>query len=266
MDNSQGTANGVITNAELLEAALSIARSGGKPLPCVYNGKPPVPIHGMKDAATVRDPVAFVRYWWGSGQLYNIAEVTGFRFSVLDVDTGPQGSGFDALGRLKQAGLLAGAYKLVRTPSGGQHIYFAAAPGQRGGSLRGQHLDFKALGGYVLVPPSQITGRKYTVLDERPWTGVTFNWEAAKALLVPPKPYRAPRAWKGSQKHLVKWLEGEFTGNRNGGLYWACRRALEAGDDDVLDDLADVALAAGLGADEVAKTVQSARKAADDGR
>lgn len=266
MNTPQGTANGVITNAELLEAALSIARSGGHPLPCAYGKKTPVTIHGMTDAATVRDPVAFARYWWGRGQLYNVAECTGHRFSVLDVDTGPEGSGFDALDRLKQAGLLAGAWKLVRTPSGGQHVYFAAAPGQRGGSLRGQHLDFKAVGGYVLVPPSQIGGRRYEVLDERPPTGARIDWEACKRLLVPPRPYRAARPWRGSQKHLVKWLEGEFTGNRNGGLYWACRRALEAGDNNVVDDLADVALSAGLGAGEVAKTVASARKADGDGR
>lgn len=214
---------------------------------------------------SARDPVAFARYWWKNGALYNIAEVTGFRFDVLDVDTGPEGSGFDALERLRQAGLLTGAYKLVRTPSGGLHLYFAAS-GQRGGSLRGQHLDFKALGGYVLVPPSQIGGRRYEVLDERPPTGVTLNWGAVKALLVPPRPYRAPRAWRGSQKHLVKWLDGEFAGNRNSGLYWACRRALEAGDEDVVDDLAEVALSAGLGADEVAKTVSSARKADGDDR
>jgi len=261
--NIYGTADGVITNAELLAAALGIVRGGGRPLPCAYGSKKPVPVHGMKDAATVRDPVAFVRYWWGRGQLYNIAEVTGFRFDVLDVDVGPEGSGWEALERLRQAGLLAGAYRLVRTPSGGEHVYFAAS-GQRCGSLRGLHLDFKALGGYVLVPPSQIGGRRYAVLDERSPTGTVLNWDACKALLVPPRPYRAPRAWRGSQKHLIRWLEGEFSGNRNNGLYWACRRALEAGDEDVVDDLADVALAAGLG--EIRKTVESARKAADDGQ
>jgi hypothetical protein len=104
------------------------------------------------------------------------------------------------------------------------------------------------------------------VLDERPWTGATLDWEGAKALLVPPRPYRAPRAWRGSQKHLIRWLEGEFAGNRNNGLFWAPTRAFEAGDDDTADELAEVALSAGLGADEVRKTVESARKAASDDR
>ncbi len=128
------------------------------------------------------------------------------------------------------------------------------------------HIDFKAHGGYVLVPPSQIGGRRYVLLDERPWTGAALDWDACKALLVPPKPCLGAAERRGSQKHLVKWLEGTVDGTRNNSLYWACRRALDAGDEDIVDELADVALAAGLGTDEVAKTVASARKANGDGR
>ena len=249
-----------------MEAALKIAESGGHPLPCVYNDKPPVPIHGVTDAVTARDPVAFAWHWWGKGQLYNLGECTGDRFDVLDIDDHFDGNGFAAFHALKADGLLAGAFRLVKTTSGGGvHIYFAAS-GQRGGSLRKLHVDFKALGGFVLVPPSQIGGKRYYVIDERPWTGATLDWDACKRLLVPPKPYRASRPWRGSQRHLVKWYEGELTGNRNNGLFWAATRAFEAGDDDTVDELEAVALAAGLGSDEVRKTVASARKAADDGR
>jgi hypothetical protein len=260
-----GTADGGTTNDELLAAALNIARKGGKPLPCAYGKKTPVPVHGLRDAAVVRDGEAWCQYWWGRGQLYNVADVTGFRSDVLDVDTGPEGSGFPAYNRLKEAGLLAGAFRVVRTPSGGLHVSFAAS-GQRCGSLRGLHLDFKALGGYVLVPPSQIGGRRYELLDERPPTGATLDWDACKALLVPPRPYRAPRSWRGSQRHLIRWLEGEFAGNRNNALFWSVCEALEAGDEDTADELAEVALSAGLTPDEVAKTISSAWKAADDGR
>ena len=58
-------------------------------------------------------------------------------------------TGWAAFNRLKAAGLLAGAFRLVRTPSGAAaHLYFAGTD-QRSGSLPGQHLDFKACGGCV---------------------------------------------------------------------------------------------------------------------
>lgn len=260
-----GTADGGVTHEELHAAALRIAEGGGRPLPCAYGKKTPVPIHGLTDAATARDPVAFARHWWRPGALYNIAECTGSRFDVLDIDDHYDGNGFAAFNALKAAGLLAGAFRVVKTPSGGgMHIYFAAS-GQRGGSLKKLHIDFKAVGGYVMVPPSQIGGKRYHVVDERPWTGATLDWDACKALLVPPRPYRAPRAWRGSQKHLIRWLEGEFAGNRNNALFWSVCKALEAGDEDTADELAEVAMSAGLGANEVRKTVASARKAASDG-
>jgi replicative DNA helicase len=77
-----------VTHDELLRAALGIARDGGRPLPCAYGSKKPVPVHGLKDAVTARDPEAFARYWWKNGALYNLAEATGTRFDVLDVDLG----------------------------------------------------------------------------------------------------------------------------------------------------------------------------------
>ena len=44
---------------------------------------------------------------------------------VLDVDVRPDGTGWPAFNALKRAGLLSGAFRLVRTPSGGAHLYFA---------------------------------------------------------------------------------------------------------------------------------------------
>ena len=151
------------------------------------------------------------------------------------------------------------------TPSSGLHVCFAAS-GQRSGSLRGLHLDFKALGGYVLIPPSQIGGRRYEVIDERPPTGRALDWDAAKRLLVPPKPYRAEAAWRGSQKHLVTWLDGEFAGNRNNGLFWACCRALEAGSRTRSATSPTRPWPLGSPPTRCARPVASARRAADDDR
>jgi hypothetical protein len=256
----------VATADELLAAALEILRGGGFPLPCRAGGKQPVTLHSFNDAPNTERGV---REWF-TGKGYNLAEPTGKpgRFDVLDVDVRADGNGWEALNRLKEAGLLAGAQRLVRTPSGGLHLKFAATD-QRCGSLKAEHLDFKSTGGYVLVPPSQVGGRRYQVLDERPPTGIVFDWTAARRLLSPPRPFREARTYRSgpsSARHLVRWLDGEFEGNRNNGLYWACCRALEAGDEDVVGDLADVAFSVGLGEDEVRKTIGSAyRKAAEDG-
>lgn len=54
-------------------------------------------------------------------------------------------------------------------------------------------------------------------------------------------------------------------GNRNNGLFWACCRALETGDEAVIAELADVALSAGLGEAEVRRTISSAYKKVGNG-
>ncbi len=59
----------------------------------------------------------------------------------------------------------------------------------------------------------------------------------------------------------MEWYQAEVEGNRNSGLFWAACRALEAGDEDAADELAEVALSAGLGEEEVRKTLGSAHRA-----
>ena len=78
--------------------------------------------------------------------------------------------------------LLDGTLTIVTTPSGGLHLYFTGT-GQPSGRLIRHHLDFKATGGYVLAPPSQVDGQTVPaahrathqpgVLD---WTPVTACW------------------------------------------------------------------------------------------
>ena len=300
---NNNTADGGITNEELLAAALRIAEGGpvihkagtlGEELrewalwytqvlrwwvfPLVAFGKKPATRHGFKDATIFEKQI---REWWNGDRLYNIGVVTGYPGpDVLDVEgiRKPGGSGWAGYYRLKDAGMLTGAHLLAGTPSEGAHIYFKGTE-QKSGHLKAWHIDFQARGGYITAPPSRINRPyhgSYKIIDSRPPTGATFDWDTAKNLLSPPKPVPARRVSRrksgsvrrgpGSPQHLVRWLEGEFEGNRNNGLFWAATRAFEAGAEDTVDELAEVALAAGLGADEVAKTVQSARKAADDGR
>jgi hypothetical protein len=254
------------TASDLLSAALAYAAAGWPVFPCEVGGKPPVTVHGFKNAVSAEDRI---REWW-HGKPFNIGMPTGSGTAdVLDIDNRPDGTGWAAFGALKAAGLLRGAFRLVRTPSGGGHLYFAGT-GQRGGSLKGLHIDFQAAGRYVLVPPSQVSGRPYQIIDDRPQTGVAFDWQAARTLLCPPRPVPPRGSFQrgtGSAGHLVAWLAAEPEGNRNHGLFWACCAALEAGDEAVVGELEAVALSAGLTPDEVRKTIGSAyKKVGSNGR
>jgi hypothetical protein len=173
--------------------ALAYAERGWPVFPCrpdnpactkpkCHECKAPLTPHGFEDATT--DP-AVISTWWRRWPTANVAVVTGTPGpDVLDVDRKPDGNGFAAFNRLKRAGMLTGAAMLVRTRSGGVHLYFTGTS-QRKGALPRHRLDFQACGGYVIAPPSSVHGQAYEVIDSRPATA-TFNWDAAKQLLNPP--------------------------------------------------------------------------------
>ena len=148
----------------------------------------------------------------------------------------------------------------VRTPGGGLHAYFAGST-QRNGHLPAHHLDFRSRGGYVLAPPSQVDGHPYLPWGT-PGRDGTLSWErACRALPSPqrqrPGPRPAPERDLGT---LASWLARQRQGNRNAGLYWAANRALEADPAADLSPLADAARQAGLGDQEINRTLDSARR------
>jgi Bifunctional DNA primase/polymerase, N-terminal len=238
--------------------ALAYARHGWPVLPCHPGSKAPATRHGVRDATT--DPAQITR-WWHRQPGANIAIATGLPGpDVLDVDQhGPAGNGFAALNQLSRAGLLTGAGTIVATPNGGLHAYFTGTS-QPSGRLPRQHLDFRAAGGYVLVPPSQIGGRPYRLVRPRtPAAGL--DWSAARRLLEPGRnsAARSPGGVVRDAGGLIAWVERLEPGNRNSGLYWAACRAIEAGQDHVLDSLAVAAGRIGLTEREITRTIDSAR-------
>ena len=89
---------------------------------------------------------------------------------------------------------------IVRTPSGGSHIYYAGT-GQRCGSRPRHFVDFKAWHGYVLAPGSTIHGgRGYRIVDSRA-AAASLDWEAVKRVLDPPprRPVPKPGTWQGGE-------------------------------------------------------------------
>ena len=248
-------------------AALAYAAAGWPVFPCLPGLKSPATGNGFYDATT---DAGAVRRWWARWPAANVAIRTGEPGpDVLDVDVHRDGSGWAAFNRLKAAGMLTGAGALVRTRSGGLHVYFAGTS-QPCGRLVRHHLDFKAAGGYVVAPPSWVEADdrgpagRYELLDHRT-AGNVLDWQAVSRLLDPPKPARPSRPGNGSGAGaLVAFVAALREGNRNDGLFWAACRMHEADSaNEDLEQLVAAAVTAGLPEDEARRTVASAaRKAA----
>lgn len=233
--------------------------------PVERHGKRPLTPHGFKDATKDERTITA---WWTRWPDANIAMPTGAEtYDVLDVDVRAEGDGWAAFNRLNGAGLLAGALGVVRTPSTGIHVYFPGT-GQLSGSLPKHHLDMKASGGYVLLPPSYVITEHYRgsyVLESdlrAEATGEPLDWPACVALLTPPAshPSRIERGHSGTLNGLGDWLRRQPEGNRNRALYWAARRALESGCDDP-GFLFEAARDVGLPEREIRRTLASAYRA-----
>ena len=230
--------------------------------PCIPGEKVPATSHGVKDATT--DP-AQIRAWWARNPGRNVAIATGAPGpDVLDVDRHGDASGFPALRQLKAAGIVGQVAALVRTPSGGAHLY---APGseQGNGSLRGHHIDFRSAGGYVLAPPSAVGGRPYVVVSHQAH-GDPIDWAKVREHLEPQRerqwepPARLRDGGQQNLDHLVAQMADQPEGNRNGFLHWAANRVLDHGQDERLPELANAAVAAGLDRREADRTIESARR------
>jgi len=180
----------------ILRAALACAQKGWPVFPCYPGRKVAATPNGHLDAST--DP-ALVREWFAGYPERNLAVATGVPGPDV-LDAGAPGLELDSLHgllQLRQAGLLSGLFACVDTPGGGLHLYFDGSA-QPSGSLPHWHMDFVAKGGYVLVPPSQVSGRPYTGVNI-PGQHGGLDWNAAARLL---DPSRTPKRPPGPQASL----------------------------------------------------------------
>jgi hypothetical protein len=245
---------------DFLTAALYYADRGWPVFPCVPLSKRPITDHGFLDATTDAE---VIRKWWTRWPMANVGIRTGPPgVDVLDVDVRATGSGMGAMERLRNVGLLSGAIRIVRTPSGGLHVYFPAS-GLATGSIHSEHLDFRATGGCAVAPPSFVSTAdyegRYVLEDERRYSeGSPLDWLACKALLEPPRPVRNVRPFrgKGDIRPLLGFVAHLAEGHRNRGLFWAACKAVEAGHDP--HALEDAAIDAGLDPREARATCASA--------
>ena len=252
-------------------AARSLAAAGVPVFPCVVEGKRPLTRRGFLDASSDPEQVAA---WWSRTPNANIGIPTGAASGVVVVDVDVHGphDGRAAFQRATDAGLVDGAGLLVRTPTGGAHVYFPATPGreQRSWQAATAGVDFRGDGGYIIAPPSRriIDGSvcRYEVADIAAHS--VGHVDAARLRdFLDPRPVAPLRASSGSMdedaERLATWVAGRGEGERNRGLFWAACRLAENGVSpaEALDALGAAAQSAGLGDREITTTVRSAYRA-----
>ena len=236
-------------------------------VPCRAGGKRPVPEHGLLEATTDHGQI---ERWWRAVPNANVGIATGAPGpDALDVDVHKGGTGFGPLRELKQAGLVPEPLAIIRTPSGGAHLYYQGTE-QRNGHLSGKHLDYRARAGMSWHrrpgSPNGITKSSSISRATRPSIGRPRSscLPGAGTSALP-----ATAAAGGDRprdlSHLPGWVASQPEGNRNHGLFWAANRAAEAGDTETLGSLASAARAAGLDDREIDRTIRSAQQTAGRG-
>lgn len=150
----------------MLKVALWYARRGVAVFPCEHKGKAPIARvgedgpwiapRGLKDATT--DEAKIVR-WWTAVPDANIGAPTGITFDVIDLD------GKEAVDRILLADdppkLPPKIGHSLTTRQAGHHLFIA--PTGRGNAANlYPHVDYRGVGGYVILPPSiGANGRRY---------------------------------------------------------------------------------------------------------
>ncbi len=148
----------------LKESALAYAKEGLRVFPLAPNSKGKQVLHSwIKEATTNPDTI---EYWWDTNPQYNIGIVTGEKLFVIDVDIKNQHNGIESL---KQYGKELPTTKMVKSPSGGFHLYYyddSQEVKTRTGLYDG--IDIRGKGGYIVAPPSMIDGNKYQFVNKEP--------------------------------------------------------------------------------------------------
>lgn len=132
-----------------------------------------------------------IRAWWSAVPEAGVAiHLARAGLVVLDVEGESKGlDPFDVIAAIHAAGFLLPRTRLHRTPGGGFHYLFARAAGREAGDYRTSVPDTRGVeirrSGVVLVPPSVVNGRPYTVANDA--TVVT-----APGWMLAPRPTRPP--------------------------------------------------------------------------
>lgn len=276
-----------------LDAALGYAQRGWAVFPCHQPtpsgcscqrrhcsspAKHPHTPRGLHDATLDE---AQVRRWWGRWPDANVAIRTGAVSGLVVLDIDPDHGGSESLDRLcRRFGPLPDG-RVVRTGSGGRHLYFA----HPGGTVRndtgrrlGPGLDVRGDGGYVIAPPSRHTsGRGYALEAHGQLLPQIPGW-LLELVRPPPLPRRNPVPMNARFSNPDAWtraaVDGELqrlrsatVGTRNDTLNRIAFRLGQIIGAGRLDEataerlLVDGAISIGLGQREALATVHSGLRA-----
>lgn len=145
----------------LLDAALLYVSWDWPVFPCKPGTKEPATPRGFKDATTDEK---IIRKWWERSPWANIATPTGHTFDVLDVDT-YRPDATEAWDVLRTCSAMPSILARATTPHDGQHVFLRPSGGgnfARGGPFELPGLDYRGVGGYVLLAPSLVDDKPYT--------------------------------------------------------------------------------------------------------
>lgn len=259
------------TDQPLPIAARELAAAGVPVFPVAPRDKVPLIRHGrgFRDATT---DLGQVEAWWRRFPQANIGVPTGAASGLVVVDVDVHGTnGYDALNRADQAGLIAGWEFLVRSPTGGLHLYYPAAEDgqQRSWQAGNAGIDFRGDGGYIVAPPSlrvidgETVPYRITELGTEP--AHPLDAGQLRRFLEPPRPPRrfpaqTRRLGRTDPLKLADWLSREST-DRNRKLFWASCVLAEEGVPyrDALDAMLTVEQP-DFGSREITRTVASGYK------
>jgi hypothetical protein len=159
-----------------LEAALRYARLGYSVFPCVAGTKEPITEHGFLDATSNAE---LIKGWWAQHPTANIGIATE-GLLIIDID----GEGNSWLTSNPEY-LELSPGPMAITPHGGRHVFFRQPINKAWRCTESRlaaHVDTRADGGYIVVPPSIVDGKRY-------------QWAPDRELENPPEGLPEPPAW-----------------------------------------------------------------------
>jgi hypothetical protein len=150
----------------LLDAATAYARDGWPVFPCLPGDKRPATRHGFQDATT---DLGRVTRWWQRHPDHNIGSPTGHAFDVIDIDYSDKPDALEWWLKVREQPDFD--IDGIATTPRGLHIYVVPTGAGNSSKLFGiAGIDYRGIGGYVVLPPSVRTDGRYqwmTVVSPR---------------------------------------------------------------------------------------------------